>query len=149
MNDMVPEEAPEGATEPTPAPASASSEPATPAEGDTPKRHRLPRTRGIIAWILLVLASLLIPISVISAWAITTVTNTDQYVATMAPLARNQVIIDHLATKATDKLFSSHVVQNKVTEVLPPKAKPIVQPIVSEVKTYVHGVALKVFESEQ
>jgi hypothetical protein len=103
----------------------------------------------ILAWILVVLASLLIPISVISAWAITTVTNTDQYVATMAPLARNQVIIDHLATKATDKLFSTHVVQNKVTEVLPPKAKPIVQPIVSEVKTYVHGVALKVFESEQ
>jgi hypothetical protein len=96
-----------------------------------------------------VLASLLIPISVISAWAITTVTKTDQYVATMAPLARNQVIIDRLATKATDKLFSTHVVQNKVSDALPPKAQPIVQPIVTEVKSYVHGVALKVFESEQ
>jgi hypothetical protein len=96
-----------------------------------------------------VLASLLIPISVISAWAITTVTDTDQYVATMAPLARNQVIIDNLATKATDKLFSTQTVQNKVTQALPPKAKPIVQPIVTQVKTYVHGVALKVFESEQ
>jgi hypothetical protein len=96
-----------------------------------------------------VLASLLIPISVISAWAITTVTNTDQYVATMAPLARNPVVVNQLATKATDKLFSTHVVQNKVTDVLPPKAKPIVQPIVAQVKNYVHGVALKVFESEQ
>ena len=64
----------------------------------------------------MVLASLLIPISVISAWAITTVTNTDQYVATMAPLARNPVIIEHLANKATDKLFSTHTVQNKVTD---------------------------------
>jgi hypothetical protein len=67
----------------------------------------------------------------------------------MAPLARNQVIIDHLATKATDQLFSTHAVQNKVTDLLPPKAKPIVQPIVTQVKTYVHGVALKVFQSEQ
>jgi hypothetical protein len=96
-----------------------------------------------------ILASLLIPISVISAWAITTVTDTDQYVATMAPLARNPVVVNQLATKATDELFSTHVVQNKVTDVLPPKAKPIVQPIVAQVKNYVHGVALKVFESEQ
>ncbi len=119
-------------------------------EDDAPKkRPRARRTRGIIAWVLVVLASLLIPISVISAWAITTVTNTDQYVATMAPLARNQVIVEHLANKATDELFSTHVVQNKVTDLLPPKAKPIVQPIVTQVKTYVNGVALKVFQSEQ
>ena len=95
----------------------------------------------------MVLASLLIPISVISAWAITTVTNTDQYVATMAPLARNQVIIDHLANKATDELFSTHIVQNKVTAALPPKAKPLVQPLMNQLKGYVHGVALNVFES--
>ena len=120
------------------------------AGGDAPKkRPRARRTRGVIAWILVVLASLLIPISVISAWAITTVTNTDQYVATMAPLARNDIITEHLATKATDALFSTHVVQNKVTNALPSKAKPIVQPIVTQVKSYVHGVALKVFQSEQ
>jgi hypothetical protein len=151
MNDMVPEEASAAGTEPTPAPASASasasSQSATPAEGGTPKRHRLRRTRGIIAWILLVLASLLIPIAVISGWAITTVTNTDQYVATMAPLARNEVIQQHLATKATDALFSTHAAQNKIESVLPEKAKPIVQPITDQVKGYVHDLALKVFES--
>jgi hypothetical protein len=115
---------------------------------DTPnKRPRARRTRGIISWILIVLASLLIPISVLSAWAITTVTNTDQYVATMSPLARNDVITEHLATRATDALFSTHVVQNKITDALPPKAKPIVQPVVTQVKTYVHGVALKFFQS--
>ncbi|HWD54497.1 MAG TPA: hypothetical protein VG346_05210 [Acidimicrobiales bacterium] len=95
----------------------------------------------------MVLASLLIPISVLSAWAITTVTNTDQYVSTMAPLARNPIIINHLATKATDELFSTKVVQNKITDALPAKAKPIVQPITNQVKSYVHGVALRVFES--
>ena len=111
------------------------------------KRPRAPRTRRITTWVLVILASLLIPISVMSAWAITTVTKTDQYVATMAPLARNQLVIDLLATKATDELFASGVVQNKVTQLLPPKAKPLVPPVVSQVKSYVHGVALKVFES--
>jgi len=97
--------------------------------------------------VLVVLASLLIPISVISVWAIRTVTNTDQYVATLAPLARNPVIVDHLAQKATDELFSTHIVQDKVTAALPAKAKPIVTPIVAQVHNYVYGLALKVFSS--
>ena len=121
------------------------------AAGPTPapakRRPRARRTRGVITWVLIVLASLLIPISVISLWAISTVTNTDQYVTTLAPLARNQIIIDHLARKATDELFSSHVVQDKVASVLPAKAKPIVQPVLAEVENYVYGLALQVFES--
>jgi len=108
---------------------------------------RAPRTRKITAWVLVVLVSLLIPISVISVWAIRTVTNTDQYVATLAPLARNPVIVNHLAEKATDELFSTHVVQDKVAAALPAKAKPIVTPIVAQVHNYVYGLALKVFSS--
>ncbi len=109
------------------------------------RRGHMPRR--ISAWVLVVLASILIPISVISVWAIRTVTNTDQYVETMAPLARNPVIIEGLATRATDALFSTHVVQNKVTQALPKSAKPLVAPIVTEVHSYVYGLALKVFES--
>jgi hypothetical protein len=111
------------------------------------KAPRARRTRIVISWILVVLASLLIPISVISVWAIRTVTNTDQYVATMAPLARDPVIVDHLAQKATDELFSTHVVQDKVTAVLPKGAKPIVAPVVAQVKSYTNQLALKVFQS--
>jgi hypothetical protein len=109
--------------------------------------HRAPRTRRISAWVLVVLASLLIPLSMISLWAIRTVTNTDQYVATMAPLARNQVIVDRLAQKSTDELFSSHVVRDQVTKSLPPKAKPLVQPLVNQLHVYVYQLALKVFGS--
>jgi hypothetical protein len=136
MNDMDPEETPDGAAASTPgAPDTAKAKP------------RAHRPRRITAWVLVVLASLLIPVSVISVWAIRTVTDTDQYVATMAPLARNQVIDEHLAEKATDALFSTHIVQNKVTAALPPKAKPIVTPIVNQVHSYVEGLALKFFES--
>ena len=96
---------------------------------------------------LIVLASILIPVSVLSVWAINTVTNTDKYVETMAPLARNPVIVDGLATRATNALFSTHVVQNKVTQALPKSAKPLVAPIVKEVHSYVYDLALKVFSS--
>jgi hypothetical protein len=113
------------------------------------KRRRRHLPRRISAWVLVVLASILIPISVISVWAIRTVTNTDQYVATMAPLARDPVIVDHLASRATNALFSTGIVQRKVTEALPAKAKPIVAPVVKEVHTYVYGLAVKVFSSPQ
>jgi hypothetical protein len=109
--------------------------------------HRAPRTRRITSWVLLVLAALLIPVSVVSVWAIRTVTDTNRYVDTMAPLARNQVIVNNLADKATDALFSTHVVQDKVASVLPAAAKPIVAPVVNEVRQYVHSLALQVFES--
>ncbi len=121
----------------------------TPAAQTTTKVRRGHLPRRISAWVLVVLASILIPVSVISVWAIRTVTDTDQYVATMAPLARNHVIVDHLAARATDALFSTGVVKNKVTAALPAKAKPLVTPIVSEVHTYVEGLAVKVFSSPQ
>jgi hypothetical protein len=127
-------------------PDASPDQPSDTAPGEAP-RHRAPRTRRITAWVLVVLASLLIPVSVISVWAIRTVTDTDQYVETMAPLARNEVIVNHLATKATDALFSTHVVQNKVTDALPAAAKPIVTPVVNEVRQYVNNLAVKFFES--
>ena len=122
-------------------------EPAGPAAADRPTKKRRHLPRRISAWVLVVLASLLIPVSIISVWAIRTVTDTNQYVATMAPLARNEVIVQHLATKATDELFSTHIVENKVTAALPAKAKPIVPAIMNELQGYVHQLALKVFES--
>jgi hypothetical protein len=130
MSDTALSGAPHGAVEPS-----------------SDRRHRAHRTRGVIAWILVVLASLLIPIAVMAGWAIRTVADTNQYVATMAPLARNEIIVNRLADKATDALFSTHIVQDKVTAALPPKAKPIVTPIVNTVHNYVHNVALQVFES--
>ncbi len=147
MTDMDSEETPDAPVAATPGPPVAPEQEAPQGEAAKPaSRHRV---RRISAWVLVVLASLLIPISVISVWAIRTVTNTDQYVETMAPLARNQVIDEHLAAKATDALFSTHIVENKVTAALPAKAKPIVTPIVNQVHGYVEGLALKFFESPQ
>ena len=138
---MDSEETPEGTVAGAPVAETAPENPK--------KAPRARRARRIVAWVLVVLASLLIPISVISVWAIRTVTNTDQYVTTLAPLARDPVIVNHLAAKATDELFSTHIVQDKVTAALPKAAKPIVTPIVNQVHNYVYGLALQVFQSPE
>jgi hypothetical protein len=153
MSDTEPQMQPDDAHEvdsgPEAGPGAAAEKPAKSAKVKKAKTRRGHLPRRISAWVLVVLASILIPVSVISVWAINTVTNTDKYVETMAPLATNPVIQQGLATRATDALFSTNIVQNKVTQALPKSAKPLVAPLMAQLKTYVQGYALKVFESPQ
>ncbi len=90
-----------------------------------------------MTWVLVVIAALLVPISVLTVWAIRTITNTDQYVATMAPLARQQVITDHVAVKATNVLFEKVDVQGRLNTALPPKASFAAAPIANQVHGFV------------
>jgi hypothetical protein len=147
MSDTEPQMQPDSAGGPAAGPPVEAEDASKPGKKKRDKTRRGHLPRRISAWVLVVLASILIPVSVISVWAIRTVTNTDQYVETMAPLARNPVIVDGLATRATDALFSTHIVQNKITDALPKSAKPLVAPIVTQVHSYVYGLAVKVFSS--
>jgi hypothetical protein len=149
MSDTEPQMQPDDAHGVGAGPAAEAENPVTSPKASKAKTRRGHLPRRISAWVLLVLASILIPISVISVWAIRTVTDTNQYVETMAPLARNPVIQQGLAKRATDELFSHTNVQQKVTQALPKAAKPLVAPVVTQVQTYVEGLALKVFESEK
>lgn len=102
----------------------------------TPGSHRIRRP---VTWVFVVLAALLVPISVLTVWAIRTITDTDQYVATMAPLARQQVITDHVAVRATDVLFEKVDVQGRLNTALPPKASFAAAPIANQVHGFVQG----------
>ncbi|HEX4219840.1 MAG TPA: hypothetical protein VHZ02_15795 [Acidimicrobiales bacterium] len=59
------------------------------------------------AWVLVVAASLAIPVSVVAYWAVTTVTDANRYVATLSPLARQPAITNAIADRATNRLFAS------------------------------------------
>lgn len=50
------------------------------------------RWRGLLATVLILLGSLLVPVSVVGGWAKVTLTDTDAFVATYAPLARDPAI---------------------------------------------------------
>jgi hypothetical protein len=90
-----------------------------------------------VTWVLVVLTALLVPISILTVWAVRTITNTDQFVATMAPLAREQVVTDHIAVKATDILFQKVDVQGRLNQALPPKASFAAAPITNQVQGFV------------
>lgn len=83
------------------------------AELDTKGRTRARSPRAhpggwmLTSAVLLVLACLLAPVSVIAVWANTQLLDTDRYVQTMAPLAEDPVIQEAVAAKATSTVLQS------------------------------------------
>jgi hypothetical protein len=130
--------------EPGPAaPVVPSGSPFTSAGG----RRWVRRTRAIVAWVLIVLVSLLVPLSVVTVWAVHTITDTDTYVATLAPVAKEKVITDYVAVRATDALFSRLNVQNRIENALPSKAQFVAAPITNTLKGFVTTQFKKVLQS--
>jgi hypothetical protein len=63
------------------------------------------RWRTIVASLLIVVACLLAPLSVVAVWTRNQVTNTDRYVATVSPLARDPAIQAAIADQITTQVF--------------------------------------------
>ena len=118
------------------------------------------RWRTIVATLLIVLACLLAPLSVVAVWARNQVTNTDRYVATVAPLAEDPAIQNAIADQITAQVFTyidvrgltNEVVDALATRGLPPRLADQLQaltvPIASGVKGFTRTQVGKVVQSQ-
>ena len=73
-----------------------------------------PRHRGrwFASWVLIVVGSLLVPVSVVSLWLDRTITDTDRYVETVAPLIRDpdiQKAVEMLSQIVAEKQIPSKI----------------------------------------
>jgi len=78
---------------PDPGSAAASAAPVTPDTGRG-------RGRTALAVVLIVLASLLVPVSIVAGWAKELVSDTDAFVATLGPLAGEPAVQEYVASEA-------------------------------------------------
>ena len=69
-------------------------------------RPRRQRWRSVVATLLIVTGCILAPLSVVAVWTKNLVTDTDRYVATVAPLARDPAIQNAVTNKITAEIFS-------------------------------------------
>ncbi|TWE21638.1 hypothetical protein [Kitasatospora atroaurantiaca] len=125
-------------------------------ESTTPKpvrKHRL-RTSGAV--VLIILASVLSLLSVISVWTSAIVGDTDRYVATVAPLASNPDVQDAVTARVTTAVLDQIDVKGLVKQLsdaaaeqgVPPRAAdlinnlsgPITSGLTELVSTTVHRV---------
>ena len=88
-------------------------------------------------WIALVLAALLAILSVVAIWTRNQVLDTDRYVETVAPLAREPSIQDLLVDRLTGAIAPPERTADFARDLLPPRAQPLATPIASAVEGFV------------
>ena len=93
-----------------------------------PGRVARRRWRTVVASLLIALACVLAPLSVVAVWARNQVTDTDRYLATVAPLARDPSIQDAIADQITAQVFTYVDVQGLTTQAVEALARQGLDP---------------------
>ncbi len=121
-------------------------------------RHRRLRHSG--ASLLLLLALLLAPLAVVAAWVQDTVSDTDRYVETVAPLASEPPVQEVVINRLTDRVVANvdvKAVTDSLTRVLqdagaPPRvmagAESLEGPLRNAVRTVVDRTVTRVITSD-
>jgi hypothetical protein len=124
----------------------------------TPGRQRW---RTIVATLLIVLGCVLAPLGGVAVWARNQVTNTDRYVATVAPLAEDPAIQRAITDQITAQVFTYIDVQGLTTQAvevltergsLPPQLASQLQalagPIANGIQSFVRTQVARVVQSQ-
>ncbi|HYN17739.1 MAG TPA: hypothetical protein VEY96_06625, partial [Actinomycetes bacterium] len=118
------------------------------------------RWRTILATFLIVLACVLVPLSAVAVWTRNQVTNTDRYVATVAPLANDPAIQNAVADQITAQVFRYIDVQGLtnqavdalaergLTPALADQLRALAVPIANGVQSFTRSQVGKVVESD-
>ena len=123
-------------------------------------RPRRQRWRSVVATLLIVIGCILAPISVVAVWTKNLVTDTDRYVATVAPLASDPAIQNAIADRITAEIFTQLDVAditNQAVDALAERGLPplvatqlqaLSEPLSSGVESFVRTEVGKVVASD-
>jgi len=117
-----------------------------------PEKARAPRWRRVLVALLVVLACILAPLAALSVWLKDTLLETDNYVATVAPLAHNAKVQNALADRITNALVKNSTVnsvEQRIVDRLPERAKFVAPKISDALASVVHEGALRLVQSDQ
>jgi hypothetical protein len=107
------------------------------------------KLRSIVVVVLIVLGSVLAPISAFTIYLRNFVLDTNEYLAVVGPLPQDPVFADGLATQITNQLFARVDVQNAIKDALPNRADFLADPLAGTIKSATHAAAYRVVSSDQ
>src|SRR5215218_10340882 len=114
---------------------------------ETPRR--LPRSRRALVAIFVIVSVVLVPLAGLSIWVRNLVLDTDKYVDTVAPLAKEEAITDLVAKRATDRLFQQVDVAAEAKEALPERAQFLAGPLSTGVETFAREAATRALATDR
>ena len=119
------------------------------ADGAPTTKPKRSRGRTIGSWVMIVLACLLAVLSVVVVYTRNELLNTDTFVATVGPLAKDPNVQQTVATKVSDNLVARTDLQQKIVDALPARADFLANPITGAVHTATYQITLKLVQSSQ
>lgn len=105
--------------------------------------------RKTIASITAFLAVLTLLIATIGVWAHKTLLDTDTYVKTVAPLAKDPAVIDAIASDLTDETMTLLDVEKRVREALPEEFRFLSLPLTDAARGQLRQLLVKLMETER
>jgi hypothetical protein len=99
--------------------------------------RRRSRTRRVFVGALVVVFAILLPVTLTAAWAHRTVLDTNTYIDTVSPIARDPAVTAALSREITNQLFVALDPQKQVADALPPQAAFLAGPVTRGAKGYV------------
>jgi hypothetical protein len=137
------------------------AETAGPADGGITAPAARQRWRMVVATVLIVLGCVLAPLAGVAVWARNQVTNTDRYIATVAPLASDPAIQNAIADQITAQVFTYLDVRGLTTQAvdalaqrgnLPPRVADQLQalstPIANGIQSFTRTQVGKIVQSQ-
>jgi hypothetical protein len=109
---------------------------------------KAPRWRRILVAVLVVIGCVLAPISVIGLWARNTLLDTNQYVDTVGPLARDPAIQQALSERVSRRLVESVDIEREIVDAFP-RAESIAPSIAAGFETFVREATLRIAQTER
>jgi hypothetical protein len=107
------------------------------------------RTRRAFAWVLLVLAVLMTPITLATRWVNFEITSEERFVNTLGPLADDPQVQDAVADRVTQLIFDNVDVASLAEDALPERADFLSAPLAAGVESFTNEQALRFTQSEQ
>lgn len=107
------------------------------------------RGRGFAAWTILVVAALLLPIALTAFWAQRTLVDTERYIATVAPLAKDPTIQQAVGDKVSSVLITQLDAGNRLQNVLPEQLAPLAPLVAGGVNNFVEQQVDQILKSPQ
>jgi hypothetical protein len=99
--------------------------------------------------VLVVIFSILLPVTFITAWAHYTVVNDSGWNGTVGPLASHPVVTAAAAANITDQIYAAVNPQEQLKSALPPRAQFLATPLANAAKGYVQTAVTRVLQSSQ
>ncbi|MFJ1704464.1 hypothetical protein [Kitasatospora sp. NPDC088346] len=117
-----------------------------------PPRHRL---RSLLAAVLITLAAVLTPLSAIATWTNSQISDTDRYVATVAPLAKDPAVQSAVTNRVTDLIMQQLPIDSLLADIAPADRplldtalKKIGPALTSGLTGFVHDQVQRLVESD-